>query len=171
MGGLGGHRQQADWVGWPPRLAPVWSHFRPQSPTSPSAAPSSVPWQRARGHLPGEKCPAQHLVASLEYRHQHLCRDPGIFLFEAHNSLALSHSLSFIHSFLARRTRPPPTPQPIVILVASQPAAGAGGSLFQISLLNPWQGQSREERDSVTSFLVSWPEVVRTVQRKLPIPP
>ena len=48
-----------------PGLAPVWGHFLPQNPTSLPSAPSSVPWQRARGHPPGEKCPAQHSGAGL----------------------------------------------------------------------------------------------------------
>lgn len=87
---------------------------------------------------------------------------------------SLSLSLPFIHSFI------PGTPAHAPLLPHPSPLSfwwhlsllqARGGSLFQISLLNPWQGQSREERDSVTSFLVSWPEVVRTVQRKLPMIP
>lgn len=109
----------------------------------------------------------------MEYRHQHLCRDPGIFLFEAHNSLALSltPSHSFIHSWHAAHAPLLPHPSPLSFWWHLSLLQARGGSLFQISLLNPWQGQSREERDSVTSFLVSWPEVVRTVQRKLPTIP
>lgn len=130
-------RQQADWVGWPQGL-PVWSHFRPQGPTSPFCSPKLCMLERARGHPPGSENSAAPAFGSKPWSTgtstsvetlEFFYLKPTIHL------LSLTPSHSFIHSWHATHTP---------LLPAHCHSGGISNTAgvevpLLISLLNPYE--------------------------------